>query len=65
MPNPAGRDQPWLKIYTCYNVLAMKHFLKALTLFVVMIALGLAGVYLVNTYGKAEAPQANTSENLP
>jgi len=35
------------------------HFFKILTIFVVLIALGLAGVYLVNTYGQEEAPTAN------
>lgn len=43
----------------------MKHFLRILTLFVALIGLGMAGVYLVNKYGKAEVPQANTIENLP
>jgi len=32
------------------------HFIRLLTIFVVLIALGLAGVYLVNTYGQDEAP---------
>lgn len=41
-----------------------KHFLKVLATFVGMIALGLVGVYLVNTYGQAEAPQANTGESV-
>ncbi len=35
------------------------HFFRLLTIFVVMIALGLAGVYLVNTYGQEKAPTAN------
>lgn len=40
------------------------HFLKVFATFVAMIAIGLAGVYLVNTYGKTEAPQASTESGI-
>lgn len=38
------------------------HFFKILTIFAVMIALGLAGVFLVNNYGQEEQATANVSE---
>jgi hypothetical protein len=36
----------------------MGHFFKLLATFVALIGLGLAGVYLVNTYGQGEATTA-------
>jgi hypothetical protein len=37
----------------------IKHFLKILVIFALMIALGLAGVYLINNYKGGEEPDAN------
>ena len=36
------------------------HFIKVLAAFMAMIALGLAGVYLVNQYGQEPAATATT-----